>query len=257
MCKYTYFLLTRFCCLVFVRRFSWHAPGDPLLVDRSWWTAPGGHLLVGRSWWAAPGGPLLVGRSARSYLAGGGTTARAKFFCGVSTTARAGPCCPGPLTGRVFGENAPDSFQKSPSGRKSGTNAPDAPQHEPRRAHFRLNRARNSRAKAGTSTLSPESCAKLGVRGRNEHTFAQNARGERIARQCPAAGPEMRVDGPASGASHCSRSRREAKAWQISAWKLASKVVGGGCFQKGLHNSQILDGQLFIRHSQWRMLYHP
>ena len=256
MCKYTYFLLTRFCCLVFVRRFNWHAPGGPLRPELS---------------------------------CGGGTTARAKFFCGVSTSARAGPCCPGPLTGRVFGENAPEAFQKSPSGRESGTNAPEAPQYEPRRAHFRLNRAqntrakagtsahspktrakhgvsgrnehtfarivreyggkrlkraqihpkraRNTRAKAGTSTLSPKTRAKLGVRGRNARTFVKNARGERIARQCPAAEPEMRVDGPACVASPRSRNSRVAKAWQISSWKSASKIVGGGCFQKGLHNS--------------------
>ena len=166
MCKYTYFLLTRFCCPVFVDRFSWHAPGDPLLVGSTRWAAPGG-----RSWW-----PLLVGRSARSYLAGGGTSARAKFFCGVSTSARAGPCCPGPLTGRVFGENAPDSFQKSPSGHESGANAPEAPQYEPRRAHFRLNRARNTGRWAGTRAFSPESRAKHGVRGRNERTFTQIVR---------------------------------------------------------------------------------
>ena len=156
------FLLSRFC--------------SPFQLARSWRPAPGGPLLV-----AAPGGPLRPELSCR----GGGTTARAKFFCGVSTSARAGPCCPGPLTGRVFGENAPEAFQKSPSGRESGTNAPEAPQYEPRRAHFRLNRARNTRAKAGTSTLSPKTRAKLGVRGRNERTFAQNVRetrGERPER---------------------------------------------------------------------------
>ena len=143
------FLLPRFC--------------SPFQLARSRRPAPGGPLLVGISWWAAPPGVILR----------------------ESTSTRAGPCCPGPLTGRVFGENAPDSFQKSPSGRESGTNAPEAPQYEPRRAHFRLNRAQNTRAKAGTSAHSPKTRAKHGVRGRNEHTFARIVReygGKRLKR---------------------------------------------------------------------------
>ena len=134
------FLLPRFC--------------SPFQLARSRRPAPGGHLLVGRTWWAAPGGPLRPELSCGGGYLGTGEVLLRGEYLGTGGALLPRP----PYRARFW--------------RKRSRSVPE----KPLRARIRHKRSRSAAVRAPTRTLSPESCAKHEGEGRNEHTFAQNAR---------------------------------------------------------------------------------
>ena len=142
------FLLPRFC--------------SPFQLARSRRPAPGGHLLVGRTWWAAPGGPLRPELSCGGGYLGTGEVLLRGEYLGTGGALLPRP----PYRARFW--------------RKRSRSVPE----KPLRARIRHKRSRSAAVRAPTRAFSSESCAKLGVRGRNAHTFA------RIVRETRGEGPE-------------------------------------------------------------------